>query len=286
MTVPVSPPHQSDKAHRAIRREVLAIVNASKKRLTPMELGKSLYGKFPSEKKRFKSIVRDLVLEQELIYTYQFGCTFLEKSYNKPIRISKHVILKPPGIQYRSDSNDVIIEIQQGAAFGSGEHPTTRLAIQGIETVLSAEIGFGKTEETRALDIGTGSGVLALSAVLLGIKRAVGIDIDPCARAEAKNNVQLNKLEHRIEILDHFVEEINEKFSLITANLRYPTLKRLCPRMAQILDEKGAVVVSGIKTDEVQDLLYCFTQNSFQCIWKAVEKGWAGMALEYTKDDN
>lgn len=244
-----------------------------------MELEKSLYGKFPSDKKMFKSIVRDLILEQELIYTYQFGCTFLEKSYNKPIRISKQVILKPPGTEYRSDSNDVIIEIQQGAAFGSGEHPTTRLAIQGIERLLSGETGFGKADETRTLDIGTGSGVLALAAVLLGIKSAVGIDIDPCARAEAKENVQLNNLEHRIEILDHLIEDINEKFSLITANLRYPTLKRLCPRMAQILDEKGAVVVSGIKTGEVQDLMNCFTQNSFQCIWKGVEKGWVGMVF-------
>jgi len=282
MAIPVNSLSKPDTDRRTIRREVLAFVNGSEKRLTPMELEKWLYCKFLIDKKIFKSVVRDLVSEQELMYTYQFGCTFLEKSYNKPIRISKHVILKPAGTQYRSDSNDVVIEIQQGAAFGSGDHPTTRLAIQGIEAALSGEGGFEKEDETRTLDIGTGSGVLALTSVLLGIKSAVGIDIDPCARAEAKKNVWLNHLEHRIEILDHFIEEINGKFSLITANLRYPTLNRLCPRMAQILDEKGAVVISGFKTDEVKDLLNCFSQNCFRCTWKAVEKGWVGMVLKHS----
>lgn len=279
MTVPAKTAQKPDTDYLAIRRELLTIVNESKKRLTPAELEKSLYGKFPFDREMFKSVVKDLVLEQEFVYTYQFGCTFLEKSYNRPIRISKQVILKPPGTHYRSGPKDIVIEIQQGASFGSGEHPTTRLAIQGIETVLSGETGFGKADETRALDIGTGSGVLALAAVLLGIGSAVGIDIDPCARAEAKQNVQLNNLGHRIEIRDDFIEEISGTFSLITANLRYPTLKRFCPRMVKILDEKGTVVVSGVKTDEVRDLLYCFIQNRFRCVWKSVEKGWVGMVF-------
>ncbi len=171
------------------------------------------------------------------------------------------------------------IDISKGASFGFGDHPTTRLAIQGIEAALSENHGILKADNSRALDIGTGSGVLAIAAVLLGIKRAVGIDIDPCARDEAQKNIKLNGLEHRIKILDTSVEDIKETYSLITANLRYPTLKRLCSHIAKITQKKGAVVVSGIKSDEVEDLLDNFTQNGFQCTWKAFEKDWAGMVL-------
>ncbi|HUV78887.1 MAG TPA: 50S ribosomal protein L11 methyltransferase [Desulfobacterales bacterium] len=263
----------------AIRREVLSCVNASKKKLTPGELEKALSGRFSIDHKDFKTVIRSLVSDRELIYTYHFGCSFIEKSFNKPTRISHRVVLKPHGMFYRPGSEDVVIDIQQGAAFGSGDHPTTRLAIKGIENAVFETHCLKKEKDTRALDIGTGSGVLAIAAVSLGIKTAKGIDIDPCARAEARKNIQLNHLEHRIAIHDHNIQDIHEKFTLITANLRYPTLKRLCSHMAQITEKDGAVVVSGIKTDEVSDLLNEFTQNRFRCVWKTFEKDWAGMVF-------
>ena len=271
---------KSAVAHcHAIRREVLSCVNASKKKLTPGALERALSERFLMDRQEFKTVVRSLVSDRELIYTYHFGCSFLEKSFNKPSRISHRVILKPHGMFYRPGSQDVVIDIQQGAAFGSGDHPTTRLAVKGIENAMLETRCLKKENGTKALDIGTGSGVLAMAAVLLGIKTAKGIDIDPCARAEARKNIQLNHLEHRIAIHDHNIQDIHEKFTLITANLRYPTLKKLCSHMAHITEKDGAVVVSGIKPDEVSDLLNEFTQNRFKCVWKSFEKDWAGMVF-------
>jgi len=279
MTVPVKTAEKPNKDHETIRREVLAMVEASSCRLTPGELKKRLLGKNFVDAKALNTAISDLVSSRELTYTYQFGCSFLEKSYEKPTRVSGRVVLKPPGMVYKPVSGDIVIDILKGASFGFGDHPTTRLAIQGIETALSENPGILEADNSRALDIGTGSGVLAIAAVLMGIKGAVGIDIDPCSRAEAQKNIQLNGLEHRINILDSSVEDIKETYSLITANLRYPTLKQLCPHMAGITQKKGAVVVSGIKSDEVEDLMNTFAQNGFQCTWKAVEKEWAGMVL-------
>ena len=105
------------------------------------------------------------------------------------------------------------------------------------------------------------------------------------SRAEAQTNIRLNGLEHRIKILDTRVEDIKEAYALITANLRFPTLKQLCPHMVGITQKNGAVVVSGIKSDEAEDLLDTFTQNGFQCTWRAEEKGWAGLTFEYMGDD-
>jgi len=264
---------------RAIRQKVFETVFESNKKLTYGELEKRLSEKFAVPKKVLKTAINDLVADRQLIYTYNFGCSFLEKSFNKPTRISKRVVLKPPGMRYTSKSDEVVIDIAQGASFGSGEHPTTRLAVRGIEAALSGKNCLVKTDHTRALDIGTGSGILAIAAVSLGVKKALAIDIDPCSRSEAKKNISLNNMEDQIKVLDRNIEDIDDKFSLITANLRYPTLKRLCSHIAQISDEEGAVVVSGIKTDEVPDVLNSYTQKGFNCTWKAGEKDWVGMVL-------
>ena len=279
MTVPVKTAEKLNKDNGTIRREVLAMVEASSGRLTPGELKKRLLGKNFVDEKALKTAISDLVLSRELKYTYQFGCSFLEKSYEKPTRVSRRVILKPPDMVYEPGSCDIVIDILKGASFGFGDHPTTRLAIQGIEAALYNKHGDINVDDGRALDIGTGSGVLAIAAVLIGINHAVGIDIDPCARAEAQKNIKLNGLEHRIKILATRVEDIKETYSLITANLRYPTLKRLCPHMTGITQKKGAVVVSGIKSEEVEDLLDTFAQNGFQCTWKVSEKEWVGMVF-------
>jgi ribosomal protein L11 methyltransferase len=267
------------KDQETVRREVLAMVDESKQRLTPGKLKKRLCEEKMVDASTLKAVIRDLVLSRDLKYTYQFGCSFIEKSYDRPVRISKRVVLKPPDMVFEPAFQDIVIEILKGASFGFGDHPTTRLAILGIEAALSANQGILTADNSQALDIGTGSGVLAIAAVLLGIRRAVGIDIDPCARTEAKKNVKLNRLEHRIAILDTGVEDIKESYALIMANLRYPTLRRLCSHMDGVLQKNGAAVLSGITANEVEDLLGEFTRNGFRCTWKAEEKGWAGMVL-------
>ncbi|MGA8178442.1 MAG: 50S ribosomal protein L11 methyltransferase [Desulfobacterales bacterium] len=262
-----------------VRREVLALVDESRQRLTPGKLKKRLCEEKMVDASTLKAVIRDLVLSRDLKYTYQFGCSFIEKSYDRPVRISERVVLKPPDTVFEPAFQDIVIEIIKGASFGFGDHPTTRLAILGIEAALSVNQGILTADNSQALDFGTGSGVLAITAVLLGIPRAVGIDIDPCARTEAKTNAKLNGLEHRIAILDAGVEDIKEPYALIMANLRYPTLRRLCSHMDGILQKDGAMVLSGITANEVEDLLGEFTRNGFRCTWKAEEKGWAGMVF-------
>ena len=262
-----------------IREAVIAEVSESREKLTPPELEKRLKQRLGARKTAIKTAIRKLVDDQELSYSYHYGCSFLEISFNKPTRISDRVVLKPPGTQYMPVSNEVVIDIQPGASFGSGDHPTTRLAVRGIEQALSRHGFFHNKKDWPALDIGTGSGVLAIVAALLGATRVIGVDIDPCAIAEAKKNVHLNNLEHRIKIRDWKVETIDQTFALITANLRYPTIGRLSARIAQITRIGGVFIVSGIKLGEVSDIIRVYAQHRFECIWKAHEKDWAGLVL-------
>ena len=248
-------------------------------KITPFALEKRLFEEYALNKRQIRLVVKELVVAGELTYTYEYGSSFLERSFAQPVRISKHVVLKPPDRSYRAEPGDEVVQIKPGASFDAGRHPTTRLAINGIEWVLKQHQRNGPILKNSVLDIGTGSGVLVIAAVLCGMKKGVGIDIDPCARAEAAENVTINGLEDRIMISGQAAENMDHRFSMITANLRYPSLKKLCTRLADITREQGAVILSGVKDHELTDLLDVYTQKPFKPIWTAYELGWAGIVF-------
>ena len=267
---------QADK--KAIKKELLDIIEDSQRKIMQGDLEKALSQKYSLRRKEIKSLIRDLVTENFLTYTTHYGRTFIEKSFNKAVRISKHVIVKPPGFNYKPKADDVVIDIWQGVSFGNGQHPTTRLAIRGIEYAVNEIKLLEDKDKTSVLDIGTGSGVLALSALRFGIKKAAGIDRDPCAMNEARENGKINGLEDKFEVSDHSLEYfINNSFTLITANLRYPTLITIYQNVAEITEKNGAVILSGIKQNEVSVLIDLYTEKYFECKWKEFEKGWAGL---------
>jgi ribosomal protein L11 methyltransferase len=268
---------QADK--KAVKKEMLDIIEDGRRKITPGELEKALSQRYSLRRKEIKLLIKDLVTENFLTYTSHYGRTFIEKSFNKPVRISKHVILKPPGFNYKSGSYDVVVEIDQGVSFGDGRHPTTRLAIRGIEYALNETNLLEGKDKKNVLDIGTGSGVLAITALRLGIDKAAGIDIDPCAINEARENGKINGLEDKFVVCDTPLEYFNNNFTLITANLRYPTLRTIYQKVAEITQKKGAVVFSGIKQDEASALIDLYTEKHFECKWKESEKDWAGIVL-------
>ena len=249
-------------------------------RITPPALEKTLIESHGMTKKQVKAVIRDLVSEGELAYTYEFGNTFLELSFNKPVRVSTHVVLKPPAHHYQPDSEDVVIKIKPGAAFGDGRHPTSRLAVRGIEYVLKQFNIDVAADNSRILDIGTGSGILVLTAVKMGIHRGMGIDIDPAARSEARENVSLNRLAEQIEISDQYLESIEGPFNLVTANLRYPTLKKIGSCLRKITVPKGFIVFSGIRNHESADLIKAYGRKNFEFLWQDETHDWAGVAFK------
>jgi len=268
---------QTDK--KAIKQELLDIIENSRRKITPGELEKTLSRKYSLERKEIRSLIRGLVTENFLAYTCHYGRTFIEKSFNKPVRISKHVILKPPGFNYKPEVNDVVIEICQGVSFGNGQHPTTRLAIKGMEYAFNKTDLLKGKDKTSVLDIGTGSGVLAIAALMFGIDKAVGTDLDPCAINEAKENGKINGLVDRFEVIDNSLEDFDNKFTIITANLRFPTLMTIYNSIAIMTEAGGVVVLSGIKSDEAISVIDLYTEKHFECKWKESEKDWAGLVF-------
>jgi ribosomal protein L11 methyltransferase len=263
-----------------IQKEIMEIVAASPGRISPQYFEKTISETYGLEKIRAKQILKDLIGQGELEYTYEFGSTYLVRSFNKPVRIATHVVVIPAGHSYQTAPDDVVIQIKSGAAFGDGRHPTTQLSVKAIEYVLKIVSPDGLNQRCSVLDIGTGSGILAIAAVCLGVKKGLGIDIDPCAITEAGENIALNNLENRIVISDRRIDAIDQAFSMVIANLRYPSLKNFYPQISKLTDSSGWVVLSGFHPHERDDLMALYTAGGFKCIWTAAESDWAAVLLK------
>jgi ribosomal protein L11 methyltransferase len=139
------------------------------------------------------------------------------------------------------------IKIDPGPAFGTGQHPTTRMCL------LSMEKSCFKGPWTM-LDIGTGSGILAIYGIKLGAGRVAAIDIDPEAIRWAKRNIELNGLLFEIELSSKPLSDWEEKFSLVTANLILGTILDLSPYFRTVLVPDGQLILSGILRDQVKEV--------------------------------
>jgi ribosomal protein L11 methyltransferase len=265
---------------QTIFTDVLATIASSTTKITPAALRKKISDRYGLNKPQIKAIVRKLVISGELSYIYEFGHTFLEPSFAKPVRISEHVVLAPPDLLFRPKPKDVIVKIKPGVSFGNGSHPSTRLAIKAIEFALLSDASIKLQKKASVLDIGTGSGVLILTAVIGGMDGGLGIDIDSCARMEATANVKINGLENRIQISGQSLAAIDQRFTLVLANLRYPSLRNLFVRLTDVTENAGVLILSGIKQNEVANLLETYSKTDFKTLWTADELGWVVVVLQ------
>jgi len=265
---------------KLIQKGIMEFVAASPVRISPQYLEKTISETYDLEKTRAKQMLKDLIGQGELEYTYEFGSTYLVRSFSKPVRIATHVVIMPAGHSYQPAPEDVVIQIKPGAAFGGGRHPTTRLAVKALEYVLKIVSPDGLNQCGSVLDIGTGSGILAIAAVCLGVKKGLGLDIDPCAIAEARDNIALNHLQGQLVISDRDVDSFDQAFSIVIANLRYPSLKFFYPQILKLTDTNGWAVLSGFRPHEQDDLMDLYTAKNFECIWSADEIDWVGTVLK------
>jgi ribosomal protein L11 methyltransferase len=265
-----------------IQKVAVEYVAGALHKVSPVELCNVLSNRYFLGARQIRFIIRSLLTAGELSYTYEYGTSYLEISVRRPLNITERIVILPPGVDLNPGKSSAAVRISTGAAFGSGRHPTTRLALRAIDAAVSLSTAQFTDKDTALLDIGTGSGILAIAALQLGITRAVGIDPDPCARVEAAENAVYNGFASRFTITDQPLSRLphSEKFTIITANLRYPTLVRLCGTVISHLATDGSLVLSGIKRDEQAFVMAVYGEKGFACRWQATEKGWVGLVLQ------
>ena len=252
-------------------------VLGASRRLTVDGLVRSVRTACPATRRQVRSALASLVAAGELAYTYELGSSFVVPSVDRPVRVSHRLVLCPNNQSYAPAPEKRVVFLTPGAAFGSGAHATTRLALKGIDLALESPDPKAGDHGFAVLDIGTGSGVLVIAAVILGAGEGLGTDIDPCALSEARSNVAANGLTDRVRIENRVVQEIDQRFQLVVANLRTPTLVQLVPQMDRLLGEGGDLVVSGLREEEAPGLIRRYRQAGFACCWQEASLGWTGI---------
>ncbi len=288
----------------ALKQEILHLIDSSRTRLTLTDIQKAVLQSDSSAanhasikpRKKIKEAVRQLFDEGTVEYTYFYGNSYIERSFHGKVKISKQLSIVPANYAGESSRGEKVIRIKPGAAFGHGGHPTTRLALRMVDLALENETSLFSRQ---VIDIGTGSGVLAIAAILLGIGSGIGLDLNPIAIAEARENASLNQIEDKLLISDKsidwcvsnnkskrrvdgenfLVDSADDSFFLAVANLRLPSLSNLLPEMDRLTTKGSKLVLSGIKIDEADILVEEYSRAGFLLQNSIEEKGWAGLLL-------
>jgi len=268
-----------------IRQRIMDMVGRAGSKYTPMDLEREVCARQKVSRKAARLAVKALMAENRLTYTQFLGHTFVEISYKRPVETGGGVILAPPDAVITPRPEQIVVRIEAGAAFGAGDHPTTRMALRLAAWTFHDHILPKPAQNCRVLDIGTGSGVLAAAACLMGAARAAGTDIDPCARAEAAGNAALNGLTDRMEIFDSITAlEKNSPglppFDLVLANLRYPTLVRMHKAVTEISAPGAVMIFSGFRPSEQPELLKTYDSSCFDLLRTLEENGWCAAAIQ------
>ena len=195
------------------------------------------------------------------------------KKYFHTIEIGDRLAVVPSWEDYKNQDNRTVLSIDPGAAFGTGTHATTSLCLN----VLDKEISGGE----KVLDIGCGSGILAIASVLLGAEKAFGVDIDAQSVKTAKENAVINNLDNKTEfVVGDLADKVDGKYNIICANIVADVIIRLLPDVDKFLEQDGIVIISGIIDIRKDDVLKAVAQNGFTVAEEKYRDNWCAFVIK------
>jgi len=175
------------------------------------------------------------------------------KKYYKPLHVTERITVKPVWETYTPRTEqELIIEMDPGMAFGTGTHPSTKLAMQALEKHVQPG--------DAVADVGCGSGILSILAAKLGASRVLALDLDEVAVDATRQNAAINDMTDRIDVRqNHLLDGVTETFDVIVANIIADVIIRMAPTVPQRLKPNGWFIASGIiaaKREEVVEVLH------------------------------
>ena len=195
------------------------------------------------------------------------------KKYFHATEIGEKLAIVPSWESYENKDNRTILQIDPGAAFGTGTHATTSLCLDMLQNYVDCS--------TKMLDIGCGSGILAVASVLLGAKAAVGVDIDAQSVKTAKENAEINGVTDKSEFtVGDLAEKVSGKYSVVCANIVADVVIRLLQNVKNYMEENSVLIVSGIIDLRENDLLAAAEKYGFTVTEKRYKDNWCAFALK------
>ena len=202
------------------------------------------------------------------------------KSNFKPARIGKRLVVKPTWEEYPENAGDIILELDPGMAFGTGTHPTTRLCMEVLEKIFFREDAYRHVTGKAALhvlDVGTGSGILGITAAKLGAADVLAIDIDAQALVVAKENIILNGAEKTVTVADTPLARVEGSYYIVVANILAEELVKMAPELVKRVAPGGFLILSGILTEKEEIVLRGFSMREITHTETTLEDEWSCM---------
>ena len=233
---------------------------------------------------RLQRIEAELAAVETRIGKFRVGSTLFRKvsetdwsdewkQYFHVTRVGKHIVVKPSWEAYEPEEDDVVLELDPGMAFGTGTHPTTCLVLEAMEKIIHPD--------STVFDVGTGSGILAMTAAKLGAKTIKAVDIDGVAVRTAKENIAKAGLADRIEVKQgDLLHGTEGQADVIVANILADIIILLLPDIPCKLKEGGLFFASGIIENYQQDVTEAAANVGLRVKEVTRIKDWVGLLME------
>ena len=192
------------------------------------------------------------------------------------LRLGRRLVIRPSWRRHRAVVDEVVIALDPGLAFGTGLHPTTRLCLVGIERLADA----GRLAGANVLDVGCGSGILAIAAARFAAASVLGLDIDPIAVEATTANARRNRVARRVRAREGSLPTEGGPFDLVVANLIAGLLVRLAARLHAATAPGGRLLVSGIYVDREPEVRRALAAAGFHVIGRDAEGDWVALEAE------
>jgi ribosomal protein L11 methyltransferase len=219
--------------------------------------------------------------EQKLLMNYTVEETLIrDKNWNEEwektinvIKVSDRIVIKPTFRDYEKKGDEIVITIDPKMSFGTGEHQTTKLVLRMLEKYVSAG--------ERMLDVGSGTGVLAIAALKLGASSAIAVDIDEWCFDNAKENCQLNNVTGNVDVRIGVIDDIKETgFDLITANIQKNILLEICSSIVERVKTGGCIILSGLLDIDEDDVIKFYTAAGLEFLEKEQMDDWISLVFK------
>ena len=195
------------------------------------------------------------------------------KKYFKPFPVGKNFLIKPSWEEAKDTRGKTVIEIDPGTAFGTGMHETTSLCIELIEETME--------KEDRVLDIGTGSGILSIAALLCGAQSAFACDIDEKAIETSVENAKRNRVEERYTARrSDLLQSVEGIYDLVLANIVADAIIELFSKVREVMKKDATFIVSGIIEEREEDVKRAAEQNAFTITGHRKKNGWVAFCFK------
>jgi len=199
------------------------------------------------------------------------------KDYYHVTHIGQRLVIRPSWREYIPKNNEVVLELDPGMAFGTGLHPTTRLCLEQIEQRMQPEM--------RVLDLGTGSGILALAAAKLGAANVYCIDNSSVAVESALDNVEMNHMSDRVNVVLGVLDETEAtrlagQYDLVLANIIARVIGSIASNLAQVLAPGGILITSGIIEDRRHEAEEPLLATGLKLIDQVMIDDWITLILQ------